>query len=344
MVPPSSQLIDVHTHVVPAELPVFDDRFWPTMHQDGPATRSLRFPHGGKRSLTPPAWDVGARLEDMDSLGVTRHIVSPMPALLADVVTSPRSAQHAADCVNDAVAGFVDACPERFGGFGTLPVASKERVLACIARGAGGLGLDGFEVSTEGLSRFLDDGIWDEVFHSVMSAGAWLFIHPHDHTIADRRAIVGRLAVAGVGMTTETALAAVDLMRLAQADDDSRILLAHGGGTLPYLLPRLDQLWESTVARSELSVPPSEAFATSFYVDTCVHGPASLRCVASAVPSTHLLYGSDYPFALHVPADHIRDTFDDALANDVLSRHAERAGLGPAGTRDGGGADDVAAP
>lgn len=333
MNPRSGAVTDVHTHVVPDTLPVIDDPIWPSMVVEDGGDRRLVFPDGSKRPLTPPAWDVEARTEDMDRLGISRHILSPMPAVLADVVSSPQAGDRVASAVNDAVAQFVTAAPDRFGGLGTLPVGSRDRVLGHISRCSEELGLDGFEISTEGLLRFMQEGIWGDVFRAISAAQLWLFIHPHDHMVAGRRGIRGRLSVAGVGMTTETALAAVELMRTALLGDDSRVLLAHGGGTLPYLLPRMDSLWESTVARSELPIPPSEAFTRWFYVDSCVHGANSLRCVASVVPADRLLYGSDYPFALHVPAANVQDTFDTATAAGILNRNAEVAGLGAGSTR-----------
>ena len=77
-----------------------------------------------------------------------------------------------------------------------------------------------------------------------------------------------------------------------------KILLAHGGGMLPYQIGRLDRGFGANPAtRVKLKDRPSE-FLGSFYYDTVLFDDAALSLLASKVPHDHLLFGADYPFPI----------------------------------------------
>jgi len=75
-----------------------------------------------------------------------------------------------------------------------------------------------------------------------------------------------------------------------------RILLSHGGGALPWILPRMDFGW-SLGAKGRMTRPPSD-LARQFWYDTILYDPASLTFLSRAVGEDRLLVGSDYPFAI----------------------------------------------
>jgi aminocarboxymuconate-semialdehyde decarboxylase len=322
---PTDLPIDVHTHVVLADLPDVDDPFWPTLQeQDG--ERWLVLSTGRRRSVPAASVDMLARLRAMDVAGVDSHLLSPMPAQLADAVLDAEVAVGVARAVNDAVAEYVGVAPSRLMGLGTLPVADPADVRKELERCVTDLGLQGIELSSEGFFRLVERGCWAETWAALRDTGAWLLVHPQDDALARRRGVEGRLAIGGVAMTTETALVAVEMMRQGTVAADAKVILAHGGGALPFVLGRLDRLWEKTDARRELPALPSEVFRDSFFVDTCVHDPESLALVADKTAPDKLLFGSDVPFVIGVSTDVVQAaglTDPDA----VLGGNARVAGI-----------------
>ena len=74
--------IDVHTHVVPANIPSnpLTDNFnrWPQMRCEECGHRTVY--HGDKpfRTVGPNAWDITKRIEEMDSQGIGIQVLSPV--------------------------------------------------------------------------------------------------------------------------------------------------------------------------------------------------------------------------------------------------------------------------
>jgi aminocarboxymuconate-semialdehyde decarboxylase len=319
------RVIDVHTHVVLDDLPVVDDPFWPVLQVEG-GKRWLALSTGRRRAVPDASVDMLARLREMDAIGVGRHVLSPIPAQLADAVVDAEVAVDVARAVNDAVASYVDVAPSRLSGLGTLPVADPADVHKELERCVGDLGLRGIELSSEGFFRLVERGVWVETWTALRDLGAWLLVHPQDDALARRRGVQGRLAIGGVAMTTETALVAVEMMRQGTVATAGKVILAHGGGALPFVLGRLDRLWETTDARKELPAPPSEVFRDSFFVDTCVHDHESLALVAGKTEPNKLLFGSDFPFVIGVSTDVVQGAgLTDPAA--VLAGNARAAGI-----------------
>jgi aminocarboxymuconate-semialdehyde decarboxylase len=96
----------------------------------------------------------------------------------------------------------------------------------------------------------------------------------------------------------ETALASVSLLAAGVPEKFPRlrILLSHGGGALPWILPRMDFGW-SLGAKGRMTQLPSR-LARQFWYDTILYDPASLSFLSNAVGTDHIVVGSDYPFAI----------------------------------------------
>jgi aminocarboxymuconate-semialdehyde decarboxylase len=78
-----------------------------------------------------------------------------------------------------------------------------------------------------------------------------------------------------------------------------RLLLAHGGGTLPYMAGRLDGTWVGyRPGRWEgpdtLTQPPS-SYLARLACDTNLWSDAALKLAISTFGIDHVLFGNDYP-------------------------------------------------
>jgi aminocarboxymuconate-semialdehyde decarboxylase len=185
-------------------------------------------------------------------------------------------------------------------------------------------------LTTTGVSRVLSAGRWRDVAERVADSDGWIFVHPHDESVAAAWSLDRRLVISGFAMTAHTGMTALALMAQLHGDSNPpRVVLAHGGGALPYSLPRLDELWEKTPARAELPERPSELARQFFYVDSAVHGTASLRLAIESMPHDRVLFGSDYPFAIQLePQDLDAVGLAPDLRERLLLRNAVDCGLG----------------
>jgi predicted TIM-barrel fold metal-dependent hydrolase len=79
-----------------------------------------------------------------------------------------------------------------------------------------------------------------------------------------------------------------------------KIISTHGGGTIPYLMTRietLEQLFGPGKGRARLSPAEIREGLATFYSDlTAATSPAQLFALQQMVPLSHLMMGFDNPF------------------------------------------------
>jgi aminocarboxymuconate-semialdehyde decarboxylase len=80
-----------------------------------------------------------------------------------------------------------------------------------------------------------------------------------------------------------------------------RVLLAHGGGTLPALRGRLRHGASfQPQAKARLTEPVEDSLRRLYY-DTVTHDAGLLRQLVAFAGAEHVLLGSDYPFDMADP-------------------------------------------
>src|SRR5699024_3191844 len=178
------------------------------------------------------------------------------------------------------------------------------------------LGLQGLEIGSNVNGMNLDDASLDEFFAKAEEWEVPLFIHPWESLGLERMPRHNFMYT--ISYTTDTALAASSLVKGAVMEKypKLKICLAHGGGTFPWLIPRLDQGYLVWPDLREISRPPSY-YAKNFYVDSLIYDPQNLQYLIDTFGEEKILMGSDYPFLLREinPGKVIDDSFN--LTNKV---------------------------
>jgi aminocarboxymuconate-semialdehyde decarboxylase len=290
-------MIDFHTHWVPSGLPDLaartGDSRWPVFDR---ASGQLMIGGVAVRALPPAGWDVSARLDAMDAAGVERHVLSPVPPLLCDWAGRETGLEWAT-AVNDALAALAADHPDRFSALGAIPVTHPGAAVAALER-AKASGLAGVEVTASALDEEFDAPRLRAVFTAAADLGLVVFIHPLHLGAAARwtTRITHYPVNFGLGMTTDTAIAAARLLLggvLADAPG-LRVCLAHGGGTFAWALARMNVAWDEAAQGQTLA----EA-VRPFYADSVVYQPANLRYVVDTLGPDHVCFGTDYPLPVH---------------------------------------------
>lgn len=293
--------IDFHTHFIPERFPVMAERYggegWPTLLHRGPCSADIY--HVGKhyRSIDYRSWDPERRIKDMDAEGVDIQVLSPIPVTFA-YRFPPTAVLELSRYQNDEIAKVVRGAPERFMGLGTVPLQDPELAAKEVRRVVCELGLAGVEIGTTVDGRNLDDPMLRLFWETCSQVGAAVFVHPAA-VLAPERTSKYRM-VYSVGYTTETGIAAASIVMSGLLDryPRLRICFAHGGGTFPWLLPRLDQTW-SVFDDVRVMTPrkPSETARLLTY-DTLTYDVNNVRFLIERVGVERLVMGTDYPFPL----------------------------------------------
>jgi aminocarboxymuconate-semialdehyde decarboxylase len=293
-----SATIDVHTHFVPRVLPSArgrNDR-WPSIEVSGDKAAVIV---AGKlfRAIDSRSWNAARRLDDMRADGIDIQVVSPMPELLSHWFPT-EDADILADHINDAIREVCANNPRHFVGIGMVPLqdpALAAKRLQIIKS----LGLYGVEIGTHVNGVALGDPRLNDFYAAAEEADLAVMVHPLHPAGLDR--ISGHPALAAIAaFPLETALAATSLLTHAVTErfPKLRILLSHGGGALPWILPRLRQVQHLDPPAPQIFARPPEDMARSFFYDSIVYDNAALRFLAEKVGERNILVGSDYPFAI----------------------------------------------
>ena len=293
-----SLVVDVHTHVVPSQIPADarGGRLWPSIAVDG-EDASVMIDGRVFRRIDSRCWDVGRRLIDMREDGVDVQVLSPMPELLSHWF-EPEAGEALGDILNDDIARMIAAAPGRFAGVGMVCMQDVSRALKQMER-IKTLGFRGFEIGTHINGAPLGSQALWPIYEAAEALDLTVFVHPLHPAGVERIGAAAEYA-AIAAFPLETALAAVSLLAhgVMERHPRLRVLLSHGGGALPWILPRLDQGFGISAAmRQAMSETPS-AIARRFWYDTIVYSGSVLRFMAQEIGEDHVVVGSDYPFTI----------------------------------------------
>lgn len=315
-------VVDAHTHVVPARLPPDSarDRRWPSVEITGDKGAVVI---AGKvfRKLDQRSWNVAKRLSDMEQDGIAMQVLSPMPELLSHWLP-PADAEYLADLINEQIAEMIASSRKRFAGLGMVCAQDVPRAVRQLER-LKALGLGGIEIGTHIDGVALGSETLHPLYEAAEALGLTIMIHAL-HPAGLERIAAGPEFAATTAFPLETALAAASLLA---ADVPGkypalRVMLSHGGGALPWILPRMDHGWSlGGDMRTRMPRRPSDA-ARWFFYDSVLYDPASLQFLQAVVGPDRIVVGSDYPFAIEQkqPGRFVREALPDNP--DALRRNA----------------------
>lgn len=322
--------IDFHTHIIPEDFPDFAEKYggerWPTMHRT--CTCGANIMVGGKvfREVTDKVWSPEKRINDMDIEGVDMQVLSPIPVTFSYWAPS-EAAEVMSRLQNHFIAETVSQDPKRFIGLGTVPMQDTTIAIREMDRCIHELGLKGIEIGTNVYGKNLDDPSFIEFFEMAEKWDVPIYIHPWETLARDRMPRHNFMYT--VGMPSETALAAASLIwsGLMERFPRLKVCFAHGGGSFPYILPRLDQGW-NVWPHLRLTTHPPSHYAKNFYFDSLNYDPINLKYLIERFGYQKIVMGSDYPFLLREipPGKVIDDTLDlaDEQKRAILGENALR--------------------
>ena len=295
--------IDIHTHVLPPEMPAFKERFGygdfvRLRRVDACHAEMLRADGTVFRKVTHNAWDAAERLRECDADGVDVQVLSTVPVLFS-YWAKPQDGLEVARFLNDHLASLVRAHPDRFVGLATLPLQGPELAVRELERCVQELGLAGAQIGTHVNAWNLSDPALFPVFQAAEQLGAALFVHPWDMMGKDRMDKYWLPWL--VGMPAETALAICSMIfgGVFERLPKLRVAFAHGGGAFPGTIGRIQHGFEvrPDLVAVDNPVAPRE-YLGRFFVDSLVHDPIALRAILNLFGKNRVVLGSDYPFPL----------------------------------------------
>jgi predicted TIM-barrel fold metal-dependent hydrolase len=275
--------IDLHQHFFPPGA----DHLRRVEHETGWRFPPENFP-----------WSPDKNLRFMDRLGIETGILSLTGSPGGDGVGVAN--RKFARFLNTTAHQAVIDHPGRFAFFANLPIPSDtDAALEELAHALDVLGAVGVNLTssygTGDEARYIGDDVFDPIWEELDRRGAVVFIHG-DQTPSRNRP-PNRLVAIPVGeVPNETYKAAADLVTRAKKRRyaNVRIVLAHSGGSTPFLASRVAGLAHQQ--GGELSPEEMIEDFRSFYYETALSGfETNLVALENFAEPDHLLFGSDFP-------------------------------------------------
>jgi aminocarboxymuconate-semialdehyde decarboxylase len=293
---PKPIVIDVHAHVLVPE--VVKRTFEHSQYARGVAGRD-----GVPEPLFQRMTDVALRLREMDATGVDIQIISPSIMQQCTYAFEPQEALEMDRRSNDRVAEAAAQHPDRLIGLGSLPLHDVALSAAELERCVRDLDLRGVIISSHINEVELGDARLRPFWAKAEALGAVIFVHPAGST--EKRMLRNRLMIT-VGQPLEEIYALSSLIYEGVIDEfpKLKILVAHGGGYLPFYTGRHDN--EYRYGRAPQLKGDFSSYLARFFYDTVLFNPDMLEFLVTKVPSSHVMLASDYPFAEKRPVEYVR--------------------------------------
>jgi aminocarboxymuconate-semialdehyde decarboxylase len=291
--------IDLHSHFFPLEAlqnpGKYENRAPKLILDEGKLSVTSRI--GFRPGLSAGAYDPVARIQALDEMQIDIQAISPSPILLF-YWEDPAVAAHFSRKQNEAIQAVVQKHPDRFVGFGSVPLQSVDDSIA-IAEEAKSMGLKGLEIGNAVGDKPLDDPSFEPFFEAVQKLDMLLFVHPLEGGLdADDplSPILGN--VLQFTFRTTMMVERMILKGMFEKYPNLRLCLSHGGGLLAFNIWRLDHSYGlRPELKKSIAHKPSE-YLKKLYFDTIVHSVAALEYLVKVAGSDRVVVGTDYPMAM----------------------------------------------
>ena len=239
--------------------------------------------------------DPQKKIRDMDEKGIGLSVLSSTPfAFFYEVEDA--LAVELARFQNDRLSEMVKQNPDRFAAMATLPLQVPGEALKELERAVQKLALRGVEIGSHVGPRELGHEDFGPIYKALEDLGMPIFIHPHHVAGLDR--LLEYYLNNLIGNPLDTTIAAANLIFSGMLEKYPRlkIILAHAGGQLPYIIGRMEHGYQVRPECKDKVHKSPMAFFKNFYFDIITHNPDALRYLISFAGSDHVLLGSDYPY------------------------------------------------
>lgn len=255
-----------------------------------------------------PKWNAAISLKKMKENGIKVAMLSiSTPGVYpSGIDLSSGFPEKLARICNEIISDTKKQYPENFGGFATIPLLNEKAAIDELNYAMDTLQLDGVCLMTNYMGKYLGDASFDAFFKELNKRKALVFIHPTDPG-EDLDAQLG-FPNALIDAPFETTRAVTNLMHKGVLDHypGIRYILAHGGGTIPYIAWRMAAIEYAQEAKKTPVMRTLYDFLAKgepakglqllrnmYYDTTHVSGSYAMKTLQSFAGPDHVVFGSD---------------------------------------------------
>jgi aminocarboxymuconate-semialdehyde decarboxylase len=266
-----------------------------------------------------------ARIKDMDSTKVDKQVLSTIPVLF-NYWSKPRDGLETARFFNDHIAETTAQHPNQFIGIGTVPLQDVDLAVKEMERCVRELNMPGLEIGTNINGKNLGEKEFIPFFEAAERMDCALFIHPWEMMGEAQTQKYWLPWLVGMPAETTRAICSLIFSGVFEKFPKLRIAFAHGGGSFPYTLGRIEHGFHvrPDLVAVDNNIPPSK-YVGRFWVDSLVHDQEAFHFLLKIMGVEKVCLGSDYPFPLgeDLPGELIEQLkFDKTISEKLLYKNA----------------------
>ena len=294
--------IDIHAHYLPRDWPdlagKYGDARFPVIHHTADGRHRIYKDGRFFREIWSKTWDAQERIDDYARFGVQVQVISTVPVMFS-YWAKPAHALELHQALNDHMAATVAAHPRHYAGIGTVPLQSPRLAIQELERCVDQLGLQGVQIGSHIGDWNLDAPELFPFFEAAADLGAAILVHPWD--MMGSESMPKYWLPWLVGMPAEQSRAACCLIfgGVLQRLPKLKICMAHGGGSFPYTIGRIEHgfnMRPDLVATDNPHNP--RGYLRQLYFDSWVADPRALQYLLDTCGADRVMLGTDYPFPL----------------------------------------------
>lgn len=286
--------IDVHCHIeIPEAASLVPPEERGTPSPLSPESAAYQKAHN--EAIRQQVRDPRRKIADLDAMGLDMAVLSISPAQFFYNLEGEKGLE-VCRLQNDRIAAIVKEYPDRFVGVASVPLQDGGSAAAELERAVKELGLRGVEIGSNVRGRYLGDEGFFPFFQKARELDVPVFIHPCNVAGAERMGDYYFPNLIGNPLDTTITAAHLLLGGIFERLPGVKIVLAHAGGQLPYIIGRIAHGWKvRPECRKALSRSPVE-YLGEFYYDTIAHGREALAFLVSRVGAGRVVLGTDHPY------------------------------------------------
>lgn len=295
--------IDMHTHILPATMPNWTQKFgygdfiW-MKETDDPKFGDMMQGNEFFRRIEENCWNEDVRIKDYDQYETDVQIICTIPVMFS-YWAKGKDGLELSQFLNDHIAEVVAKYPKKYVGLGTIPMQDPELAIQEMERCKNELGFKGIQIGSNINDKNLSEPEFFPIFEAAERLNMALMIHPWEMMGFDSMKKYWLPWL--VGMPAETSRAACSLVfgGVMERLPNLRVVLSHSGGSF---IPTIGRIEHGFNCRPDLvqidnKVNPRE-YLKRFYFDGITHDIDFTKYIISQVGSERIAMGTDYPFPL----------------------------------------------
>ena len=294
--------IDIHTHILPQNLNEITEKYSdPRFLKIDPIddlSAMLKKDGSDFRKIACNCWNQNVRMQEFDNTDVDIQVLSTLPVLFS-YWADDNECLKLSIFLNNHLADITNSYPNHFLGLGTIPMQNTDYAIKEMDRCINDLKLSGIILGSNINGENLSEGKFIPVFEHAEKLGCSIFIHPWEMMGQTDMEKYWLPWLVGMPAETSRAICSIIFGGVLEKYPDLKIAFAHGGGTFPFTIGRIDHGYKvrpDLCAIDNAKLPSS--YLKHFYVDSLVHDEKSMSFLLDKMGPEQIALGSDYPFPL----------------------------------------------